>query len=55
MVSNPTAAALSARPAVTLIHVTITYNDVMKTGNPFIYGEIVTSAAFADRDRKSVV
>lgn len=35
-----------------MVNVTVTYNDVMTTtaGNPFIYGEIVTSDAFADRE-----
>jgi len=39
-----------------LIGVTITYNNVMITStnvtgdNPFVYGEIVTAAAFADRE-----
>lgn len=41
---------------ITLFYVIITYNDVMVTSssvtddNPFVYGEIVTAAAFADRD-----
>src|SRR5215213_7309530 len=41
---------------VTLQHVLITYNHVMVTSssvirdNPFVYGEIVTAAAFADRE-----
>jgi hypothetical protein len=44
--------ARPARPGITLFDVTITYNDVMETapGNPFIYGEIVTAGAFADRE-----
>ena len=28
----------------------ITYNDVMAASNPFVYGEVVTAAAFADRE-----
>jgi len=28
----------------------VTYNDVMAADNPFVYGEIVTAAAFADRE-----
>src|SRR4051812_29098894 len=28
----------------------ITYNGVMGAANPFVYGEVVTSAAFADRE-----
>src|SRR6185436_5358517 len=43
-------------PHITLFYVTITYNHVMATttatgqDNPFVYGEIVSAAAFADRD-----
>ena len=40
-----------AMPAyITLFQVIITYNDVMAPDNPFVYGEIVTAGAFADRD-----
>ena len=35
---------------ITLFEVMITYNDVMANDNPFVYGEIVTAGAFADRD-----
>ena len=35
---------------ITLFQVIITYNDVMAPDNPFVYGEVVTSGAFADRD-----
>ena len=35
---------------ITLSYVMITYNDVMEADNPFVYGEIVTAAAFADRE-----
>src|SRR5688572_27676278 len=38
------------RPHITLFYVVITYNDVMAPDNPFVYGEIVTAAAFADRE-----
>ncbi len=30
----------------------ITYNAVMAEHNPFVYGEIVTAGAFADRDEE---
>jgi len=30
----------------------ITYNDVMASANPFVYGEVVTATAFADRDEE---
>ena len=48
---------LSERPAesrnrITLFYVVITYNDVMSADNPFVYGEIVTAAAFADREEE---
>ena len=39
-------------PAVTLFYVVITYNDVVTPDNPFVYGEIVTAAAFADREEE---
>jgi hypothetical protein len=32
--------------------VTITYNDVMAQDNPFVYGEIVSAGAFADREQE---
>ena len=35
---------------ITLFQVIITYNDVMVPDNPFVYGEVVTAGAFADRD-----
>ena len=38
---------------ITLFYVIVTYNHVMASSpadNPFVYGEIVTAAAFADRD-----
>ena len=35
-----------------MFHVIITYNDVMSADNPFVYGEIVTAAAFADREEE---
>ena len=35
---------------VTENEVTITYNGVMAATNPFIYGEVVTATAFADRE-----
>src|SRR5688572_2070584 len=34
----------------THFRVIITYNDVMASSNTFIYGEIVTATAFADRE-----
>src|SRR5260370_8252647 len=40
------------RYAITEPCVIITYNKVMTTGNPFIYGEVVTAIAFADRERE---
>src|SRR5258708_1973615 len=40
------------RYAITEPCVIITYNKVMPTGNPFIYGEVVTATAFADRERE---
>src|SRR5688572_30134682 len=40
------------RPHITLFYVVITYNDVMAPDNPFVYGEIVTAAAFADREEE---
>ena len=43
-------AAGAATAAITPVCVIITYNDVMEPGNPFIYGEIVTAGAFADRE-----
>src|SRR5687767_13025378 len=39
-------------PHITLFYVVITYNDVMAPDNPFVYGEIVTAAAFADREEE---
>src|SRR3954471_17078519 len=30
----------------------ITYNEVMAASNPFVYGEVVTAGAFADRDQE---
>jgi hypothetical protein len=36
---------------ITLFCVIITYNDVIED-NPFVYGEIVSAAAFADRDEE---
>jgi hypothetical protein len=30
----------------------VTYNTVMAQDNPFVYGEIVTAGAFADRDQE---
>src|SRR5918995_45979 len=44
------AAPAPALAVVTLFYVVITYNDVMTPDNPFVYGEIVTAAAFADRE-----
>jgi hypothetical protein len=35
---------------ITSFQVIITYNDVMAPDNPFVYGEVVTAGAFADRD-----
>src|SRR3954470_13985414 len=35
---------------ITLIYVMITYNRVMIAVDPFVYGEVVTAAAFADRE-----
>ncbi len=40
------------RAMITLFYVIITYNDVMAPDNPFVYGEIVTAAAFADREEE---
>ena len=58
----PSPQALSERQAahrpagasrmITLFYVVITYNDVMTPDNPFVYGEIVTAAAFADREEE---
>jgi hypothetical protein len=39
-------------PAVIEFCVIITYTDVMAVANPFVYGEVVTSAAFADREEE---
>src|ERR671910_3104864 len=46
------AAPAPALAVVTLFYVVITYNDVMTPDNPFVYGEIVTAAAFADREEE---
>src|SRR3982751_2713872 len=40
------------RDLITCICVTITYNRIMAAGNPFVYGEVVTATAFADRDEE---
>ena len=40
------------RPSVTELNVIITYNSVMASVNPFIYGEVVTATAFADREHE---
>ena len=49
--SEPARRPARRRPVeVTLFYVIITYNDVMAPDNPFVYGEIVTAAAFADRE-----
>src|SRR5258705_1043789 len=39
-------------PSVTELDVIITYNSVMASVNPFIYGEVVTATAFADREHE---
>src|SRR5687768_17551678 len=47
------ARASAGKPGgVTLFYVVITYNDVMAPDNPFVYGEIVSAAAFADREEE---
>src|SRR5260221_14153565 len=38
--------------AVTDSDVVITYNGVMASSNPFVYGEVVTATAFADREHE---
>ena len=51
MAARVPARPIVAEPAgITLSTVTITYNDVMGQENPFVYGEIVTAGAFADRE-----
>src|SRR5688572_16075564 len=42
----------AGRAVVTLFYVIITYNNVMTVDNPFVYGEIVTAPAFADREEE---
>jgi hypothetical protein len=42
--------AVHAGHVITSIDVMITYNSVMAAVNPFVYGEVVTAAAFADRE-----
>ncbi len=49
---RPRRAAVESKD-ITLFYVIITYNHVMAAAtpdNPFVYGEIVTAAAFADRE-----
>ena len=51
MPSAPILAAASGG-IITSVNVMITYNDVMAGSNPFVYGEVVTEGAFADRDEE---
>src|SRR5687767_4508289 len=48
--SRPHLAITSPDVMITQTNVMVTYNDVMAPDNPFVYGEIVTAAAFADRE-----
>ena len=50
--ARPGRDAGTLEPPITPIYVTITYNHVMGAANPFVYGEVVTAAAFADRDEE---
>src|SRR5687768_10317017 len=45
-----TMASIAMAAYITSFQVIITYNDVMAPDNPFVYGEVVTAGAFADRD-----
>src|SRR6185369_14630806 len=48
----PAPAPPATRARNTCFYVIITYNDVMGGNNPFVYGEVVTAAAFADREEE---